>query len=107
MINAITSTPVLALANSSDMFILDTDASDLAIGAELVQLQDGIARVIAYGSYSLTPEQKRYYTTRKELLAIIRFTKHFYHYLLGRNFIVRKDHSSLTWLLNFKDPRGQ
>lgn len=75
LIEALTSTPVLTLPNSSDMFILDTDASDLAIGAELLQLQDGKERVIAYGSYSLTPEQQRYCTPRKELLAIVRFTK--------------------------------
>lgn len=79
----------------------------LAIGAELVQLQDGKERVIVYRSYSLTPEQRRYCTTRKELLAIIRFTKQFNHNLLDRNFIVRTGHSSLTWILNFKDPHGQ
>lgn len=50
MIEALTSTPVLTLPNSSDMFILDTDASELAIGAELVQLQDGKERVIVYRS---------------------------------------------------------
>lgn len=94
LIDALTSTHVLTLPNSSDMFILDTDASDLAIGAELVQLQDGKERVITYGSYSLTPEQQRYCTTRKELLTIIQFTKQFNHYLLGRNFIVRTDHSN-------------
>jgi len=52
----LTTTPVLALPNSTDPFILDTDASDFAIGAELIQVQDGKERVIAYGSYILTPE---------------------------------------------------
>ena len=88
-------------------FILDTDASDHAIGAELSQIQDGEPRVIAYGSFALTSEQRRYCTTRKELLAVVRFTKQYRHYLLGRPFIVRTDHSSLTWLLNFKEPQGQ
>lgn len=37
LIEALASTPVLTLPNSSDMFILDTDASDFAIGAELLQ----------------------------------------------------------------------
>lgn len=104
---ALTTTPVLALPNSKDLFILDTDASDFAIGVELIQLQEGEERVIAYGSVSLTPEQQRFCTTRKELLAIVRFTKQFSHYLLGREFVVRTDHSSLTWLLNFKNPQGQ
>lgn len=40
LIEALTSTPVLTLPYSSYMFIVDTDASDFAIGAELLQLQD-------------------------------------------------------------------
>ena len=103
----LTSPPVLALPNKRDHFILDTDASDKAIGAELIQVQNGNEKVIAYGSFVLTPEQRRYCTTRKELLAVIRFTRQFRHYLLGRQFTIRTDHSSLTWLLGFKEPQGQ
>ena len=57
--------PVLTLPNHSDDFILDTDASDSAIGAELLHVQNGEERVIAYGSVALTAEQLRYCTTRK------------------------------------------
>ena len=72
-----------------------------------MQVVDGNERVIAFGSYSLTPAQRRYCTTGKELLAVIRFTRQFRHYLLGRNFIVRTDHNSLTWLMSFKNIEGQ
>ena len=99
--------PVLALLNATDPFILDTDASDKSVGAELIQIQEGEERAVAYGSLTLTPEQQRYCTTRKELLAIIRFSRQFRHYLLGRHFTVRTDHNSLTWLMNFKEPQGQ
>ena len=51
-----TSAPVLALPNAVDELILNTDASDNAIGAELLQVQDGPERVVAYGSLSLSPE---------------------------------------------------
>ena len=104
---ALCTTPVLAFANNSDPFILDTDASNYAIGGELIQVQNDQERVIAYGSFALSKEQLKYCTTRKELLAVVRFTRQFRHYLLGREFIVRTDHSSLTWLLNFKEPQGQ
>ncbi|VDI27329.1 Hypothetical predicted protein [Mytilus galloprovincialis] len=107
LVEALTTTPLLALPNNKDPFILDTDASNFAIGAELIQVQDGVERPVAYGSFSLTHEQKRYCTTRKELLAVVKFTRHYRHYLLGREFIVRTDHSSLTWLLHFKEPQGQ
>ncbi len=104
---ALTAPPVLALPNHTDDYILDTDASDLSIGAELVQVQNGVEKVVAYGSFALTKEQRKYCTTRKELLAIVRFTRQYRYYLLGKPFTVRTDHSSLTWLLNFKQPQGQ
>ena len=33
--------------------------------------------------------------------------KYFRHYLYGKVFRARKDHGSLRWLTNFKDPEGQ
>jgi hypothetical protein len=104
---ALQTTPILALPNSNDRFILDTDVSDSAIGAELLQIQDGQERVIAYGSFTLSAAQRRYCTTRKKLLVVVRFIQHFLHYLLGRECIVRTDHSSLQWMMNFKEPQGQ
>lgn len=107
LITALTTAPVLAIPNANDLFILDTDASAHSIGAELIQVQDGQEKVICYSNYTLSPEQRRYCTTRRELLAIIRFTRQFRHYLLGRKFVIRTDHNSLTWLLRFKDSQGQ
>lgn len=54
-------------SNSKDSFILDTNASDFAIGAELIQVQEDEERAIAFGSLSLTLERQRYCTTGKEL----------------------------------------
>ncbi len=98
---------VLSIPNPDDKFILDTDACDTAIGAELIQVQGGVEKVIAYGSFALSQAQQKYCTTRKELLAVVRFTNHFRHYLLGRQFLVRTDHNSLTWLMNFRHVEGQ
>ncbi|CAH8654098.1 unnamed protein product [Dicrocoelium dendriticum] len=89
-------------------FILDTDASDQAIGAVLSQKgRDGIERVVSYSSRSLTSRERNYCTTRKEMLALVFFIKQNRHYLLGRKFLVRTDHQSLRWLQNFRDPEGQ
>ena len=104
---ALTTPPVLSLPIAEGTFILDTDASGTAIGAELSQVQDGEEKVISYGSFALSKEQRRYCVTRRELLAVVRFTRHYRHYLLGKPFIVRTDHSSLRWLINFKEPQGQ
>lgn len=86
--------------------MLDTDASDLGLGGVLSQLQDGVEKVICYGSKSLSRSQRNYCTTKKELLAVVTFVKQFHHYLYGHHFIVRTDHASLTWLKNFKNADG-
>ena len=99
--------PVLAHPDFSQGFILDTDASDLAIGAVLSQKIEGQERVIAYASRTLTKSERRYCVTRKELLALVNFVKYFRHYLYGKSFTARTDHGSLRWLMNFKNPEGQ
>ena len=88
-------------------FLLDTDASDGAIGAVLSQRQDGVERVIAYASRSLDRRERNYCVTRKELLAVVHFMKYFKQYILGRHFTVRTDHAALTWLRKTPDPIGQ
>ncbi|CAC5376681.1 unnamed protein product [Mytilus coruscus] len=70
---ALISAPCLTYPNPNDQFILDTDASDTTIGAVLSLIQDGTERVICYASHVLMRPQRRYCTTRKELLAVMRF----------------------------------
>lgn len=101
---ALTTAPVLSYPNEGGKFILDTDASNTGIGAVLSQIQNGTERVIAYASRKLTKSERRYCVTRKELLAVYWFVKHFRHYLFGRSFQVRTDHKALLWMLNWKKP---
>lgn len=100
------SAPVLAFPIEDGDFRLDTDASDLGLGAVLSQLQNGEEKVIAYASKTLSPSQQVYCTTYKELLAVRIFVEHFRVYLYGRRFTVRTDHASLRWLKNFDRPEG-
>ena len=102
----LTTTPILAFPSMQEQFILYTDASLSAMGAVLAQVQDGKERAICYASKALSKSQVNYSATKRELLAVVHFTRHFKHYLLGRKFILRTDHSALRWLHNFKDPDG-
>lgn len=104
----LTSAPILAFPSQEKEFILDTDASNLGIGAVLSQQDDELCeRVIAYFSKSLSKAEKNYCTTRKELLALVKAVEHFHPYLYGRKFKLRTDHAALNWLLTFKNPEGQ
>jgi len=104
----LTSTPILAYPDFNKSFLLDTDASNSGIGAVLSQVgDDGLEHVVAYASRLLTKPERRYCVTRRELLAVVTFTKHFRPYLLGKHFTLRTDHGSLQWLYNFKEPEGQ
>ena len=97
--------PILSFPNFSEPFILDTDASNTAIGAVLSHRIDGQAKVVAYASRALTKSERKYCVTRNELLAVVHFVKYFRLFLYGKRFT--KDHGSLRWLLNFKNPEGQ
>ncbi|UYV84336.1 K02A2.6-like [Cordylochernes scorpioides] len=101
------SSPILAYPQPGTNFILDTDASNLGIGAVLSQVQDGDERVIEFFSRVLTKAERNYCATRKELLAIVKAVEHFHKYLYGQNFLIRTDHAALTWLLRMKNPEGQ
>lgn len=81
---ALTTPPILAYPDPESTFILDTDASDKTIGAELSQIQNDKVVTICYASKVLTSAQRKYCTTRKELLAIVAFTRQFRLYLLSR-----------------------
>jgi len=72
---ALVSSPILAMPNDSDPFVLDTDACDVSIGAVLSQVQCGEERVIAYVSRSLSEQERNYCVTRKELLAVVFYSK--------------------------------
>ena len=104
---ALTSPPILAMPRDTGEFILDTDASDVGIGAVFSQCQDGVEKVVAYAIRSLDARERNYCVTRKELLAVVHFVRYFKQYLLGRTFRVRTDHAALTWLRHTPDPVGQ
>ena len=99
-------TPVLHYPAPVGKFILDTDASNTSIGAALSQIQDGREVPLAFSSNSLSKTQRNYCTTKRELLAVVVYSKKYRHFLYGGDYLVRTDHSSLQWLLNFKDAEG-
>lgn len=105
--NALCKAPILSYPLPNIPFILDTDASNVGIGAVLSQVQNGKEMVIVFGSKKCYKHQQRYSVTRRELLAVITFIHQYRHYLSGQKFMLHTDHGSLKWLFGFKDPQGQ
>lgn len=86
-------------------FILDTDASDEGLGAVLSQVVDDKERPICFASRRLLPAEKKWHIREKEALGIIWGLETFRHFLLGSEFLIRTDHSSLTDLAKAKSGR--
>src|SRR5258708_9598689 len=61
----LTSAPILAMSTDEGTFVLDVDASNWAAGAVLQQEQNGLLRVIAYGSRTFSRAERNYCITRK------------------------------------------
>ena len=93
--------PVLAFANYTKPFLLETDASKDRLGAGLFQKQaDGQYHPVTYSSRALIPHKKNYHLTKLEFLALKwAVTEHFKEYLLYQPFLVKTDNNPLTYIM--------
>jgi len=94
----LTSAPILGMPRGEGTYYLDKDASDIGLGAVLSQNQDGDEVVLAYASRILSRAEQNYDVTRRELLAVVFGLKVYKQYQLGREFVIRTDHSALQSL---------
>lgn len=72
------------------------DASNIAVGAVLVQLQRGMWKPLSFWSRQLNKAQRNYSATDRELLAVSYSVDKFRSYLEGQPIIVRTDHKPLV-----------
>lgn len=105
--SALVSAPVLANPDFSRPFVIQTDASDIGIGAVLVQEYEEGEKVISYMSQKLTSTQRKYNVAERECLAVLTALDKFRPYIEGVHFTVITDNSSLLWLKTLKDPMGR
>ena len=93
---------VLAFADYTKPFLLETDVYKDGLGAVLSQKHaDGQYHPVTYGSRALTPHEKNYHSTKLELLALKwAVTEHFKEYLPYQLFLVRTDINPLTYIMS-------
>jgi hypothetical protein len=87
--------------------MLTTNASKIAIVANLSQVQGGIERPFAYASRQLNTPERSYSASELEMLALIWATEYFSCYTYGKRFLVRTDHAALVYLQNFSSQIGR
>lgn len=99
--------PVLTRPDFTKPFTLQTDASDVGLGAVLTQEVEGNEKVVMYASRSLSPAETRYSTSEKECLAVVWGIRKMRAFLEGYHFNVLTDHQALQWLNKLKNPSGR
>ena len=105
LLNTIEAEAVLVHPKFGEPFLVDADASGTGIGGVLSQIIEGKERPIAFVSRHLTKAEQKWHIREQEALAVIWTLESFRHFLMGAEFKVRTDHSSLKWLLDAKNGR--
>ena len=93
------------LPTEKGMFVLDTDASVVAISGILHQEQEWngrtVLRPIAYGSKVLSDTEMKYGAPKAEMFAVITFVEKYRAYLGSALFKLRVDNRALAWLKTY------
>ena len=100
MKDAVTRDPVLAHPKDDEQYVLETDASGVAMGAVLSQRQpDGRMHPVAYMSETFSPVELNYDAHDRELLAIIWAFEQWHLRLEGTEIpvLVLTDHKNLEY----------
>jgi hypothetical protein len=91
---ALVSAPILAFPNFTLPFFIQTDASNNAIAAILLQSVDTLFKPIAFASRKLSETKKNYSATERELLAIVYAYDQFYR---SRTFSYNEQAQETVW----------
>ena len=94
-----TEAPILKHFDPNKEIIVETDASDFAIGAILSQEHDGHLHPVAFMSRKMNEYEINYEIYDKEMLAIVAAFKDWRHYLEGSMHPIKvyTDHKNLEY----------
>ncbi|KAJ8651514.1 hypothetical protein O0I10_012927 [Lichtheimia ornata] len=83
-------------------FYVATDASNYGIGAVLFQKIKGKNCYVSFMARALNPSERKYSTTKRELLGMVYALQKFHPFLWLRPFTLYTDHKALTYLFTQK-----
>ena len=107
LIDMLTRAPILRLPDFQRPFLVQTDASDVGVGAVLFQEYDDGKFPVAYASKKLLPRERNYSVIERECLAIVFAIKKFQKYLYGKEFVLQTDHQPLAYIQRCKIESGR
>ena len=93
---------ILHYPNSNERYIVYTDASDDAYGAQLSQEHDGIEFPISFHLHTFLETQRKWSTIEQEAYGVYYASTKWNYYLQGTDIIVQNDHKPLNKFLNGK-----
>ena len=99
--------PFLWYPNPSRRYIVYTDASDNACGAQLTQEHNGTEFPITFLSHTFLDTQRKWSTTEQEAYGVYYTVTKWNYYLQCADIIVRNDHKPLAKFLNGKNANNK
>ena len=104
---AIVQAPILHYPNPNKTYIVYTDASDDACGAQLSQEYNGTEFPVAFLSHTFMETQCKWSTTEQEAFGVYYAITKWNYYLQGADIIVQNDHKPLVQFLNSKNTNNK
>ena len=101
--DAIIQAPILRYLDTTKPYIVYTNASNDACGAQLSQMHNKAEFPVAFLSHTFTDTQQRWSTPEQEAYGIYFAIKKWNYYLQGADIIVQNDHKPLAQFLNGKN----
>ncbi|KYO20454.1 hypothetical protein Y1Q_0010563 [Alligator mississippiensis] len=104
---ALVKQPILKAALHDKPFYVATDASDVGLGAVLLQEHQETRHPVVYLSWNLIPRERSLSSIKKECLAIVWALNKLKPYLWGQQFTVLSDHAPLQWLQTMQNTNAK
>ena len=105
--DSIIQAPILHYPHPSKKYIVYTDASDDACGAQLTQEHNVTEFPIAFLSHTFSETQRKWSTTEQEAYEVYYAVTKWNYYLQGADIIVRNNHKALAKFLNGKNANNK
>ncbi|KYO30369.1 hypothetical protein Y1Q_0017858 [Alligator mississippiensis] len=104
---ALVKQPILKATLQDKPFYVTTDASDVGLGAVLLQEHQETRHPVVYLSQKLIPREQSLSSIEKECLAIIWALNKLKPYLWGQQFTVLSDHAPVQWLQTMQNTNAK